>query len=179
MRIWWRRFWKVVTEWTFGKQLKWPQLGHVNTVKTATCLFKQLLLFPMSNCSFLRKTPTILQKENLSLSLSHWVELPFPLPDQSRAHPFKWFPQKTIIFYLWLYYKWMHTTYLEGEKQPLSPHQCVLKRISKGRNHRSFHLFIISRLFPEVKYWFSQHTALGFMYLSAKYLKRKVLDGFP
>lgn len=115
--------------------------------KTVTYFFKQLLLFPMSNCSFLRKNPTILQQENLSPSLSlSGASLSSTRSEQSAS--IQVVPPKTIIFYLWLYYKWMHTTYLEGEKQPLSPHQCVLKRISKGRNHRSFHL-IISSLYPQ------------------------------
>lgn len=140
--IWWE---KIIEGRSQSRYLEnsWSDLylDHINTIKQSLISLNNSY-FSMSNCSFLRKNLTTLQKE--SLSPFYWVELTFPLPDQSRAHPLIGLPPKQSSFtFSHFYYKWMHTTYLEGEKQPLSPHQCALKRISKGRYHRSCYLFTV------------------------------------
>lgn len=101
---------------------------------------KQSFISVKNSFIFLAKCVFCCYLQN-NLSFPSLVKLTSPLPEQQSAS-IKWSPQ-LVSNNLSLDYRWMHTTYLEGGKQPLSPHQCVLKRISKGRNHRSFHLFTI------------------------------------
>lgn len=58
---------KEATEWTLENSLK---IGPNKYNKTVTYFLKNSFFSQMSNCLFLRKNPTILQKENLSSFLS-------------------------------------------------------------------------------------------------------------
>lgn len=70
LRIWWKEIIEGSHRVNNWKTAEVTLTGSYKHHKTVTYFFKQLLFFPMSNCSFLKKDPTILQKKNFSPFLS-------------------------------------------------------------------------------------------------------------